>query len=689
MSGIPLRDRVVEVICDRGPSTGGRWTAGTGFLVGGKLVLTAAHLVASGGVITVRRIERGFPPFKAEWGARAKLIGDVDVADLALLELDSEVGGLPPGSFARIDRDSAAAQVIYGCWAVGFPHFQVMAGPDQAVRETVQVEGVIPPAEGLYSGLLTFRVSSTPRPLPPREEAAGRSQWSGMSGAAVLVGDRIVGVVGEHNPRAGESALTVTPITQVDRLPPEFSRMWWQMLGMDSASIPVIEVSAGLPGEPGFTPARTSAAIADIVAGLRELPTDYSGRVKNFLAEYLGGQRLHVPFGGRSHDLAELDSWLDDPAAPPYLLLSAPAGRGKSALLAHWSQSLVGRSGVALVYFPVSIRYRTNLAGVVFPALIARLAGLYGERHPADVNLPTEAWRALLADFLSRPGTGDRRVVVILDGLDEGADWAAGPDLFPLDPPDGLRLVVAARSVANDTEDRIWLDQLGWENPALARSMTLRPLDHTAITDVVAQAPRVVTSSHSQAEIVDELHRLTEGDPLLVRLYADTFFDPRADTPPVTLRELRATPPGLEGYFKRWWEDQRRLWGQATSPAARDPAVQAVLDLLACALGPLTKDDICQLAVPETQLNTWMIESVIDNLRRIVIGDDEQGYSFCHSRLADFFYDRLIETDKEATRRRYQAWGDRVLVALDSGELSPQLVPQYLVQYYGAHLERW
>ena len=38
--------------------------------------------------------------------------------------------------------------------------------------------------------------------------------------------------------------------------------------------------------------------------GLRDLPTDYATRVKHFLAEYLGGPRHPVPFGGRARDFA-------------------------------------------------------------------------------------------------------------------------------------------------------------------------------------------------------------------------------------------------------------------------------------------------------------------------------------------------------------------------------------------------
>jgi hypothetical protein len=77
--------------------------------------------------------------------------------------------------------------------------------------------------------------------------------------------------------------------------------------------------------------------------GLRELPTDYAARVKNFLAEYLGNREHPVPFGGRTRDFERLNDWLADTQAPPNLLLAAPAGRGKSALLVHWCRRLLAR----------------------------------------------------------------------------------------------------------------------------------------------------------------------------------------------------------------------------------------------------------------------------------------------------------------------------------------------------------
>lgn len=167
------------------------------------------------------------------------LRGDVDVADIALAVLEEDPGPLPPVSYARIDRNTRHTAVVDGCTVVGFPEFKKRGTGATAPRETAQLDGTIPTSEDLGSGLLSLRVQQPqPRPLPPEKEALGRSPWSGISGAAALVGGRVVGIVSEHHPRAGPSALTLIPITFIDRLPD--AAQWWSALGADRAMIPVL-----------------------------------------------------------------------------------------------------------------------------------------------------------------------------------------------------------------------------------------------------------------------------------------------------------------------------------------------------------------------------------------------------------------------------------------------------------------
>lgn len=232
-----IRDRFVEVLADRGPEATPRWTVGSGFLVSGRYVLTSGHVAAEGSLL-VRRIDSGNRSAKTGWPARLRLIGDLDSADLALVELEDGPGPHPPVGFARIDRHTRETTMVEHCSAVGFPEFKKQGTGTTAQRETAQVDGSIPTSEDLGSGLLTLRVSSSPRPLPPTQEALGLSPWSGMSGAAALVGGRVIGVVSEHQPRAGQSALTLVPVTFIDRLPDAGD--WWEALGVDRARLPIL-----------------------------------------------------------------------------------------------------------------------------------------------------------------------------------------------------------------------------------------------------------------------------------------------------------------------------------------------------------------------------------------------------------------------------------------------------------------
>jgi uncharacterized protein YeeX (DUF496 family) len=431
-----------------------------------------------------------------------------------------------------------------------------------------------------------------------------------------------------------------------------------------------------------------NTTVNNLTQSLRDLPTDYAARVKNFLAEYLGSPQHPVPFGGRFRDFEHLDDWLSDPQSSPYLLLAAPAGRGKSALLLRWCQRLLVRRDHAVAYFPVSIRFRTNLAGVTFPALVALLARLHSEKVPADPNLPEEVWRSLLVNYLTRPLPAGRSLVLVLDGVDEAADWTVGPSLFSQNPPPGLHIVLSARYLANDEDANAWLKRLDWTRPGLARTLELYPLDRTGIASVLDQMGFPLDLLSTRVNIVSELYRLSEGDPLLVRLYVDDLWERGEAAVRFQPEDLRAIRPGLAGYFERWWKDQRLLWSEEAPQ--REAAAQIVLNLLAGALGPLSKEDIMSLAPDASGFKLEDLDQHLASLARFVTGDGvRQGYVFSHPRLGNYFLEeRLSATERQEVEQRYLAWGEQTLVALNEGRLTPENASHYIIQYYGAHLER-
>jgi hypothetical protein len=409
--------------------------------------------------------------------------------------------------------------------------------------------------------------------------------------------------------------------------------------------------------------------IQHFTAGLAALSTDFESRIANFWMEYLGSAERPVAFGGRDSELLELDRWLAD-SEKSNLLIAAAAGRGKSSLIVRWLARLAGRDDLDVAFVPVSARFRTNPAAVFFPALAARVAALGEVSLPVAVGAGAEAWRGVLSGLLRERGVDSRTLLVVVDSLDEAADWEAGPDLFPLAPPASVRVLVSARLLAGDVGPDAWLERLGWNRPGLADTLALPPLDRRGIAAVVEQAG---LRRDDGVDLTAELQRLTEGEPLLLHLYVDHL----SGSGQLTVRDLPLIPPGLSAYFDRWWDEQRKLWGAQTP--LREAAVKALLGLAAAALGPLTRDDLLAL---EPELDRWALEDALQPLRRFLIGDGvRQGFAYSHPRLAAHFLDGFATAERDGLEERFLGWCDR------SAQASAPL-PAYVSEHYTRHLAR-
>ena len=163
--------------------------------------------------------------------------------------------------------DRSTAGRIGGCVAVGYPKH---AARPEAPFTTGEVDGWIPAgsglkdtAEGRQEGFLTLKAEGTPpRPLPTNETKLTGSVWEGMSGAAVLAGGVLVGVVAEHHLPEGDGSLTVVPIAWAERLDGAGRGWLLQALGVESAAGMEL-VTAGAP----------SSAVGQCAAG----PADGAG----------------------------------------------------------------------------------------------------------------------------------------------------------------------------------------------------------------------------------------------------------------------------------------------------------------------------------------------------------------------------------------------------------------------------
>jgi hypothetical protein len=164
----------------------------------------------------------------------------------------------------------------------------------------------------------------------------------------------------------------------------------------------------------------------------RSVERRFECATRAFLDEYLLSETGRVPFGGRDRELRRLDAWLQNEQAAPRMLITAPAGRGKSALLVQWIESLKQRGLVAannwqLVFVPISIRVGTNRPSEFLAGLALRLAEIIGEALPQGAVHDTFTLGHTVRDQLESIASSDRRMLVVIDGLDEAMEGTFVP----------------------------------------------------------------------------------------------------------------------------------------------------------------------------------------------------------------------------------------------------------------------
>lgn len=604
--------RAVEVLYQGRTDGRPAWTAGSGYLVGGSLVLTAAHNVGNGGNCVIR-LEGG-----AELPAIMRLRGDPKTLDLAVVEITGDAF-TPLTDWVRFALPaSQRAELIKDCTALGFPRFKEdrtrpSTGTGQWLRAREQLDGEIPTG-ALGAGLLTFRVTSRPHQPPIPAVGVADSPWSGVSGAVVFarsIGDveRVVGVVTEHHLAEGPAALTLVSLDALDNLPGAKQQAWWDLLRVV---------------QPGQLP---RLPLNRVILGLA---------ARSRLAPILD---LHGLLGGRERELARLDGFLASPV-PQYLVLTGEPGMGKTALLAGWIRHLLRDGRTDVCYHFLNRQFGSAGQQETMFSLVAQGFASWGrDMEPgslgASVPALADMWLTLLALPPARP------VVVVLDGADEAeaAGWQVPPTLFPRQLPQHVHLVVSARTMAGTD----WRERLGLQHAA---TLTVDTLDDAGMRAVVeaAHLPDWVR----QPDALTTLLTRVKGDPFYLRVLVDAVRSGNVNGQ----ADLEATPTGLKDYIKTWWQD-------LTDPA-KDKTVGTLLQYLTVARGPIRRTELVDIDADD-ELSGFTIDSALDKLRRFLIGDPSRaGVALSHWRLQQYLADDVLSPkERERALTTLLAWCDR------------------------------
>jgi hypothetical protein len=146
-------------------------------------------------------------------------------------------------------------------------------------------------------------------------------------------------------------------------------------------------------------------------------------------------EKLRANFVGRTKAIGEIEAWIKAKGAPAHCVIEAPAGYGKSALLAR----LLKRHPEWIYHF-VREEDQQHTATTLLQSLCAQLSDRLGETRAYEGLLPTD----LKKEFVRLQERAKhlfelKGLAIVVDGLDEsvreGSENVLQPELFRLHQP--------------------------------------------------------------------------------------------------------------------------------------------------------------------------------------------------------------------------------------------------------------
>ncbi|MEV7121675.1 tetratricopeptide repeat protein [Kitasatospora griseola] len=342
---------------------------GSGYAVGGRLVLTSAHVTGPvGGRIEV------FRP-----GGAGTAVGIVVWAgtpggrdDAALVLVDEGPHWCPPAEpvcWGRLVTRRPAAP----CETWGVPEIAQRSGGGAVEAE--QLSGTVNPGTGFVNNQYVLDLSTH----PSHWRSDGTSPWGGLSGAAVF-GDRVLlGVVSADRAHSAHSRLNVVPVYVL----------------LHDASF-----RTALADHGAAAPTLVAAEFQDLIDRSHDLTARHRPATPAALLE--PGRQV-VPFHGRDALLADLRAWCTSDGLG-IRLLHGPGGQGKTRLAQHLSQEL-GADGWTVLWpqLDATAGQVAELRHVVKPLLVVLD---YADHRPGQLT-------ALVEAAAEHPGTSPLKLLLL------------------------------------------------------------------------------------------------------------------------------------------------------------------------------------------------------------------------------------------------------------------------------------
>jgi hypothetical protein len=214
------------------------------------------------------------------------------------------------------------------------------------------------------------------------------------------------------------------------------------------------------------------------------------------------------------------------------------------------------------------------------------------------------------------------------------------------------------------------------------------PLSQDGIGEAIEAMGYPIASLVSSVDFLETLTYLTEGDPLLVRMYTESLWKKGEASQRITPEELKKFDPGYSGLFKSWFEKQSGNWADPNSAFRKQ--LEAILAILSVALGPLEHrhlETVCGIFLRDQNFSLTMKD--IEPIRRFLLGDGtDRGYSFQHPKFAQYFRAEYFKNGKNisASLSAIKSWSQGIVSRLNCGTIKPQDAPPYVLDHYVQHL---
>jgi len=402
----------------------------------------------------------------------------------------------------------------------------------------------------------------------------------------------------------------------------------------------------------------------------RELYKHYtSGEVAAKVEEYLKSYSLL--FVGREEAQSQLEAFLVNKPSGK-LVVSAPAGFGKTAILANLVKELHGNG------YYVAHHFFTNRFDVTRPLINAfrnLLKQIYFYFDLPEESLPEDEMGlrdTLYGIFQDHTIFKEEPLIILLDGLDEAERPFSPP--FPSPLPEGLYIIVSGR--CNEGEEPEYLQ--GWIEGSERLSLA-----HLSSAEVKEYLQRIgegkLTKYASDDKFVEMVVKKTEGVPLYLQFLSDDLLQAAcSDGKEQNVKSvLERSPKGFDKYVREQFHQLTCIDDVKNQPKIRD-----LFALLSIALGPLSDADvraITKLDEFDLQALPWQVTRWFSIHSEPVKQDNSQitTYSFTYSLLAEKFRGVIkekVEMVHENLLEYCSQWREHYSL--------------YTLQHYAEHLEK-